>query len=233
MKRRSAAAALAFAACSLACTSLRSAEPRPSGFLGDTSDLEAVHEPGFPERLYLADGVEWERYRQVLVDPVTIWRAEGEAMSISMDDAQRVANNFALLLRQSLGEDYELVEAPTAGTLRVQVAVTEITRAAPVMNVITSAVPFSHTVGALQAYVGLKPPFAGASQVELRVMDATSATVLMESVDRRIGTRHIVGAWESWKAVDDAMAFWSQQLRYVLCVQRGGEGCALPSAGRF
>lgn len=221
------------AALSLSCTSLREATPYSSGFLGDTSKLEAVDQRGFPGRLYLADGVDWSNYRRVLIDPVTIWRVEGEAMSISMDDAQRVANNFAVLLRHSLREDYEVVDSPTADTLRVQVAVTEITRAAPVMNVITSAVPVSHTVGALQAYVGLKPPFSGASQVELRVMDATSATVLMESIDRRIGTRHLVGAWESWKAVDDAMAFWSQQLRYVLCEQRGGDACVLPSAGRF
>jgi Protein of unknown function (DUF3313) len=213
-----------------ACHSLRPSTPNPSGFLGDVSHLQAMQGDSSPELYFARAGVEWTDYDQLLLDPVTIWREHGEPLRMSTEDGQRVADNFAKLLQASLARDYELVNGPGPRTLRVQVAVTEVTKAKPVMNVITSSVPFTHTLGALEGYVGVKPPFSGASQVELRVMDALTSEVLMESVDRRIGTRHIIGAWESWKAVDDAMSFWSAQLRFMLCLERADDDCLEPAA---
>ena len=214
----------------IGCKSIERAQPEPSGFLGDYSILQKQEGDAKPELFWADPNTSWKEYDKVLLDPVTMWSGKNEKFDLATEDIQYLANNFTRMLNESLAKDYEMVDKPGPDTLRIQVAITKVTKAEVVMNVVTSTFIPTHAVGVLEAYVGIKPPFTGEAQVELRVMDAATSNVVMESVDRRIGTRHLVGSWESWKAVDDSMQFWSEQLVYVLCTQQGSEGCVAPTS---
>lgn len=216
------------------CASTRQARKvQESGFLGDYSTLEKG-KGGDETKLYHADtAARWNAYDKLLIDHVSIWSAqEKSGIKVSPADAQRMANNFYRVLHTTLGEDYALVAAPGAGTLRLQVAITELkkTRVAP--NVVSTVVPQLRAATALEGYVSGKPFFTGDVAIEFKISDAETGERLSAGVDRRVGAKHLVDSWKSWQDVDDAMRFWTELLRYDLCTDRGGSGCVEPKPRR-
>lgn len=212
----------------IACRSLQRAKPTKSGFLGDYSALHEVDGEAEPELFYTDVGVDWSSYSKVLLEPVTMWRGKEDQIQVSPKDAQTLVNNFHKLVYASLAKDFDLVQEPGPDTLRVEVAITRVTDAVEVFNFVTSFEPHTHLIGSLEEYAGEKPPFTGEAQIELRVTDSVSGAKLMESVDRRVGRRQLTGSWNSWRSVDNALEFWAQQLRFLLCRQQGKSDCEPP-----
>lgn len=213
----------------LACASTEQARVHTSGFLGDYSMLEqrpSAYDD--PDLFYRAPGVAWASYDKVMLDPVTLWRAQGSKLHVSQEDGQRLANNFYRLVHAELAKSYEMVDEPGPGTLRVAVALTQVSHEKPVLNVITSAVPQLRVVGRLETYVAGKPPFTGQGSMEARILDANTGAYLWAEATRRVGTRQIMGSWEKWADVNAAMDFWAQQLAWELCKNRGGTQCVAP-----
>ncbi len=96
------------------------------------------------------------RYRSVVIDPV---RITGDVLeTIEPETAAVVRTELARQIRASLAQYFDVVEQPSDETLRIRLAVTRITEASPMTNVITSMV------------VG--PVRNGALAVEADILDA-------------------------------------------------------------
>ena len=134
-----------------------------SGFLG--ADY-ALLKPGSGEqaqRVYLRPGVDWAAYRNVLLDPVTVWTgSESTGGGISATDTQTLVNYFYSVIRGALEkEGFAIVSAPQAGTLRVKVAITKAEESNVALNVVSTVVPTLHALSSLDKLATGKPAFVG------------------------------------------------------------------------
>ena len=156
------AAFLALAACS-AQTTRQAPSVKPSGFLGDYSRLK----PGGPGRallVYRAPDANFAAYDQVLLDPVTVWRAPGASDTVSREDLQRLADLLQGTLASRLRTYYVMVRSPGPTTLRIRAALTEATPSSTTMDVISQVGPISGTAGKMKEMATGTPAWAGAAR---------------------------------------------------------------------
>ena len=199
-----------------------------SGFLGDYSKL--VPGPDGGARLVYQDpDANFKSYDKILLEPVTIWSGEGSQMNeVSKEDRLAVANRLYSLLYARLAKDYEMVQSPQPGAMRMAAALTSTERSYPVMDTLSSVVPVGIVISALKAGITGRPAFVGEASAEMKVTDATTDVILFEGVDSRVGTKNPSGIWDKWEDVDSALAYWADRVGYKLCVERGATGCVAP-----
>jgi Protein of unknown function (DUF3313) len=215
------------------CTSTMQARNiQPSGFLGENSSrLQVASEDG-PVQGYRNPAVNWSAYNKILLEQVIIW----DGLYAKLDkkernDLQRLADSFHDMLSLSLSKDYELVEKPAVGTMRIQVAITHAadawTTPAPIsrtnLHLRSANTPWNFSNG--------RPGFEGEITVEFKVQDAQTLELLAAGVDRRVGGRTFKRDnkfFNSWSDVKNSLGFWTDQTVYRLCVLRGEASCVEP-----
>ena len=210
-------------------SSRRAKEAQPQGFLGDYSMLTPGAE-GEAVLRYVNPDADWAKYDKVLVDPVTVWgsaRAEG----IPEADLQTAANFLYAQLRQELGKDFTLVDAPGPDTLRVTAALTDAEPANQTMVVISNVVPLAMATTGTYEYITGNPTFQGEAAAEAKITDAQSGELLAAAVDRRMGGRSMASAETSWTDVHNIFTYWAQLTRFRLCEQQARAGCERPQTG--
>ncbi len=119
---------LAVLATLVALSACGSAPPavETSGFLGDYSQLEKGRGDQ-AQLVYINPGANFARYDRILLDPVVVWTGEQAATSdASAEDLQALADSLGAALREQLQLEFELVESPGPGTLRLRSALTAV-----------------------------------------------------------------------------------------------------------
>jgi len=100
-----------------------SVDVEPSGFLRDYSQLE----PGRADQaqlVYINPEADFSPYEKLVIDPVAVWHtADSDA---SGEELQRLADELGAALREELQLEFELVESPQPGTLRIRAAITRV-----------------------------------------------------------------------------------------------------------
>jgi hypothetical protein len=225
--------ALAFLAIMLmlaGCGSSRQAnEVEPQGFLGDYSML-TPGEQGQAVLRYVNQDADWAQYDKVLVEQVVVLRSP-EAQAIPEEDLQTAANFLYAQLRQELGKDFELVDAPAPNTLRVAAALTDAEPANQTMVVVSNVVPIAMATSGAYEYITGKPTFQGQAAAEAKITDAQTGELLAAAVDKRMGGRTLASAETSWTDVNNILAYWAQLTRFRLCEQQGRAACEPPKTG--
>jgi hypothetical protein len=192
-----------------------------SGFLGDYSDLREG-ESGEAQLVYIKPGARWATYDKIVIDPVTLWTAsESSLTSVALEDQQLLADYLDASLRHHLQQDYQIVDRPEAGALRLRVAITDAKGAHVVANTVSKIVPQLRvltTVGGLATDTQL---LVGRAGVEAEVLDSVTHERLAAAVDSRAGTKAIRGGLSTWADVQNAFDFWSEKLRTRLADLRG------------
>jgi hypothetical protein len=164
---------------------------------------------------------------------VKIW--EGEADKLSQQDhrdLQQLGDAFYDLLYMKLSKDYEMVEKPGPGTMRIQVAILHGERSVTPVTVLSKAVPQARLPNALWTFASGKPAFAGEITIAAKLFDAVTDEVLAVGADRRVGGVKLFDkeVFNSWGDVKNSLDFWADASVYRLCVLRGGTGCVKPKA---
>ena len=201
-----------------------------SGFLSDYSILK----PGGKDeaqRVYRKPDMDWASYKNILLDPVTIWTGkESQGKGISAQDSQTLANYFHSAIYQDLNkEGFRLVDAPKPHTLRVQVAITKAKESNVALNVISSVVPQLRALSSLDKLATGKPAFVGEAQIEVKVTDAITGELLVAGVDHRVGGKVLNAAeFSSWGDVETMMREWAGYGSYNLCKLQGRSNCVPP-----
>jgi hypothetical protein len=139
--------------------------PTASGFLGDDSQLR----PGRvdqAELLYIDPEADFSAYENVILDPVVVWRAEGAGFSgVSPGELESLALDLGSSMRDELGREFQMVDRPATGTLRLRIGIVELWR--------TSASDGPDSVERLS--------------IEVEVLDAVSGRRLIAARDSRGG----------------------------------------------
>jgi hypothetical protein len=212
-------------------TTSRARSVAPSGFLG--ADY-ALLKPGGPQQAqlaYLRPGTDWAAYRDILLDPVTLWKGRESADSgISAQDEQILVNYFYGVIRQALErEGFALVSSPQPDTLRVKVAISKAEESNVALNVVSTVVPTLYAVSSLRELASGKPSFVGEGQVEVKVTDSLTGELLAAGVDHRVGGKVIdASTLTSWGDVEAMMRLWANHGSYNLCQLQKRTNCVAP-----
>ena len=199
---------------------------KESGFLGDYSRLQ----PGAKDEAllrYRNPAADVTKYNKVIIAPVKIFKPE-DASPEEVADLEKLAGNFNAYLTEALGKDYQIVQTPGPGTMKVETAITGASKSGRTMDLVSSVMPIGMAVSSGKDFVTGKPTGVGEVSAEMRVTDATTGELLGEAVDRRVGGKDPSGMFDSWNDADKAMQYWAKRLAYVLCTERGGTGCVKP-----
>jgi Protein of unknown function (DUF3313) len=200
-----------------------------SGFLGDYTMLQKGGE-GEALLNYKNPEAEWASYDKIMIDKVVILRnlAEGQE-KVPQEDFQRIADNFYTFLYVALAKDYSIVYSPGPNTLRVQVALTDVEKSAPVLDTITGVLPPGLVISKGKEFITGKPAFVGEVSAEAKMTDSRSGELLAAGVDRKVGGKSLKGSTESWDDANESLDLWSKLIAYRLCQWRDGAGCVDPN----
>jgi Protein of unknown function (DUF3313) len=222
-----------FVLLSACVSSSRARKVKPSGFLGDSAPL--LTKGGKEDFLlvYGSQDADWSSYDKIILDPVTIWGAETSTLPADqLADYQRLVNDFQGTLTAKLSKDYEMIDTPAVGAMRIQVAIINGKQANTPLKVAKTVAPFAGYADTLWTFVTGKPAFAGEVSIEYMVRDSQSQELLAAGADRRVGGTQLGKATvSSWGDVENILVYWSDLARYRLCIGRKAKDCTKPKAG--
>jgi len=181
-----------------------------SGFLGDYSMLQEGKE-GEALLLYLNPNADWASYDKVLFESVSIWHGEGSNMDdVPKADLQRLANYLHTAIVKKLRADYEIVNEPGPGVLRIRMAITDAEKSKDVLDVFfTIEQQNLHLPGGKVMTIDAGS-VAGRVEIEAEITDARNGVMLAAAVDNRSGSKSDLKA--SWNDVEQAFQYWAERL---------------------
>ena len=199
-----------------------STPPDMSGFLDDYSRLR----PGAPGEallVYRNPDARWNAYDKVLFEPVAVWRSgRGSLDRVPEADLLRLAADLERAVERRLGTDWQLVDKPGPGVLRIRLAITEARASDPILDILTTAVPAARDAPTDDGPVGPETlAFIEAAAVEGEITDAETGVILAQGVDRRAG-RGPIGEL-TWGEVNRLFTAWADRVCSRLERARRGE----------
>lgn len=170
---------------------------------------------------YVNPGVQWSRYDKVMVMPISFWGGDKDKLPAS--DRQALADYFHATLVAHLGQKFEVVEQPSPGAMKLQIAITDASAATPVLRTISMVVPQARALNTLKYLATGTYSFVGSTQGEAELSDSTTGQVLAAVMDRRVGGGSIETAaqWK-WGDARNAMDAWAKQLTDRLAAWTAG-----------
>ncbi|HOO21907.1 MAG TPA: DUF3313 domain-containing protein [Kiritimatiellia bacterium] len=199
----------------LSCTSTYQVRNAPaSGFLGDYSQLERGGR-GRPLLIYRDPAADFTAYKRIQIDPVAGYiGAHSRLQKIAPEDRQALLDYFHATLRKRLAEDYELVNEPGPGVLRLRVAVTDAQGSKVAMDTLSTVVPVGLALSALEKVALGKTLTAGSVRIEAEALDGGTGKRLAALVDERAGAKVSgrLDKWSKWQDARDAFDFWGDRL---------------------
>ena len=216
-------AVLGLASAIAACAATREAprSVKPSGFLGDYSQLRKG-EAGEASLIYINPHADWAQYDAILIDSVSFWHTDNP--ELTPEEQEALGSYFFKVLKQQLGEDYRIVEKPGPRTLRLSVALTSAKGANVAGNVITGVLPQFRLLTALGGMTTKTAVFVGEASVEAKMEDSLTGTRLAAAVDERWGTKSFGTMLSTWGDVEKACDAWAEAMRQRLESLKAGHG---------
>ena len=205
------ALALSIASCA---TTKQTRGAEPSGFLKDYSQLKEG-EKGQAQLVYINPSADFGAYDKIMLESVTVWRTEESDFSkVSEEDLKVLTDSLYWAVQLQLETDYEFVERPGPGVMRLRLAITEAKGSKVVMNAVTSIVPQTRLLSTLGGMATDTQVMVGKAGLEGEIRDSLSDKRLAAMVDERAGTKAIRskfnGTWNDVKLVYD---WWAERLK--------------------
>jgi hypothetical protein len=203
----------------------------PSGVFGPT--VAKKLKPGGPDQpawIYMNPKADWGSYSKMELDPVTFWRGPAaETKTLSRPDRQKLVNYFYQVIHKAMSQYLTMVDKPSPGTMRAQVAITKAAPYDTALDVISSVLPQAVIISSMKdAFTG-KPAFVGEAAVACKVYDAQTNELLAAWLADRVGGKQLDEAqMSSWGDVEQAMRFWASTAAYRLCKLQKRGNCKKP-----
>ncbi|MBF0552106.1 MAG: DUF3313 domain-containing protein [Deltaproteobacteria bacterium] len=175
---------------------------------------------------YVNPNIDVRRYTKVMLDPVVISTPEG-ASEADVADLQKLVSNGHIVMRQELSKDYQIVDRPGPGTMRIQAGLLNAQKSKPV-RLITSVTPIGAGVSLVKNFTTGKPTGVGEITGEIKITDAATGEIIGEAVDKRVGGKNPNEVFNTWADANHAIEFWAKKLRFFLCTERRGGNCTPP-----
>ncbi|HTY17736.1 MAG TPA: DUF3313 domain-containing protein [Myxococcota bacterium] len=185
--------------------------PKVTGFLGTTYDKLQPGDEGQAALRYVASDVDWKQYKALLLEPVQFWA--GDDSKVEPETQQMLTTYFYNAIKADLTKHhFKLVDLPGPGVIRVQIAITDVTTAVPVLRTVSVIVPQARILNQAQSLISGKYAFSGSAEVALKATDSQTGQILAAAIDRRAGGGSVTQAaqWQ-WGDAKAAMDFWAER----------------------
>jgi len=200
---------------------------KPHGFLSDYSQLKPQDEESGAFIYLASDRV--GQYDTFLIDRIKIYLKEDAASKeIDPTELKEIADYFHETLVETLEPDYNVVNEPGEGVLRLRIAITDLVPNKPEASVVTLVVPFLWVgeagSGAAEGKAG-STPFVGEATVEAELMDSQTSEQLGAYIESRVAKKYnwvhgvddavgdYVKAYSTWAYTKQAIDGWAKDLR--------------------
>ena len=187
----------------------------------------AVLKPGTGDQAlyrYQNPNMDFKKYTKVIVDPVILYN-EADLEGTTRDNYQKLANNAYLYLMDEMRKDYTIATGPGPDTLRIQFALSDAQKAAPVRNFLTTFMPPGIAISTVKYAATGKPAAVGEVTGEVKSTDSETGQLIAAALDRRVGGKTLSGVFNTWEGADSAVQYWAKRIRYIMCENRDGKGC--------
>jgi hypothetical protein len=204
-----ACAVVALAACTTTQQASVSRSGIQCGFLGSVCAQLTPGTEGQTAWRYVNPSARWTQYTKIMIQPVTFWGED--ASKVSATDQQRLVNFLYTALDQELSSRFQVVDQDGADTMKLQVALTDVSASTPGLRTITMVIPQARLLSTIKRGATGSYPFVGGAQAEYKLTDSVTGQVLAAGVDRRIGGGSIETAaqWE-WGDAENVMKSWAK-----------------------
>lgn len=182
------AAALLLAGC-------KASVPQETGFLSDYSKLQAKSNTS----LVYVDNQKLGQYSKFIVDPIqTRFYDQADTKKVDQQKLSALQDYFHSILTQDLEQNgYQVVSQPGPDVARIRVAITDLKKGTPILNVI----PQTAIAGA-----GL-----GGATGEMEVVDSQTNQQIAAAVESQLGKRFSMAGLSSYGNAQAIMNEWAQR----------------------
>ncbi|MCP3850661.1 MAG: DUF3313 domain-containing protein [Gammaproteobacteria bacterium] len=167
------------------CATNKVSEDKYSGFLNDYSILKTT--PGDKDTLgYVTPNINWSKYSSIMVDKVLVITPDGEQKT----DGQllvAIADQFEELIKKDVSKEFNVVDNPSEGTIRLQAAITSVFDSYDDMKGYQYIPIAAAVVGAKRASGSEKKSVR--VMTEFRLVDSVDGQLLGQVVDFKSGER--------------------------------------------
>ncbi|MGR9114963.1 MAG: DUF3313 domain-containing protein [Gammaproteobacteria bacterium] len=233
MYHRHAFAVLLFASLPIISGCARTIQARHVETTKFHEDYSILHEGGDGEALlcFWKDGTDWKSYKKIILEPITVIKTtDSELSEITHAELYRLKELLDYRLRSALKKDYTLVRKPGPDVIRIEFAITDAETSTVLLDTFSTFYPSARVLSGLKWLVTGTEFYVGKASIESKITDAETGELLMASVDRRAGGKTLIGSSNSWDDVEQAFAFWAQQISHDLCKKQEREQCQAPDS---
>jgi hypothetical protein len=201
-----------------------------SPFLGQTASLLKPGPQGGALLAYIKPGVDWSKYQNIIIEPVTTWVGAGENDGLTGEERKALCNYLNAALREAFSKQFKVIDDVSApNTLRYSAAIISAKKSWPVLSTVSTVVPMALAVSTLKALLTGKPSFVGEVDGEALLTDSITGEVLGAAADKRVGGMGWKGKLDRWGAVEYSGQYWAKFSVYRICMLQGKSGCEKPS----
>jgi hypothetical protein len=129
-----------------------------------------------------------------------------------------LASYFYNALKANLEkQNITLTDLPAKGVIRIQLAITDVTKATPVLRTVSVLIPQARVLNQAQELLTGTYGFSGSAELAIKATDAKTGELLAAGIDRRSGGGAVQQAaqWQ-WGDAQAALDFWAQRAGDVL-----------------
>lgn len=149
-----------------------------------------------------ATPVAWRSYTKAIVEPVTIYSGpDNQFGSMSEADKAILARHMQTEFTRRLASRFQIVQAPSPGTVRVKLTLTGATTTTPVVGTFTHLDLAGNLYNAIQAVRGREGLIAGSVLYAVELSDASTNALLSAYVAKQFpGALNVMASFGTLEA---------------------------------
>jgi hypothetical protein len=166
-----------------------------TGFLSNYKNLEAISDNTLR---YIGPNV--GQYSKFILDPITVkCYDEKTANKVKPEDVKHLEEFlYTQIIKDKPADRYEIVSTPGPGVARMRIAVTNLEKSSPALNIL----PWTKLTG-----VGL-----GQASVEMEAVDSQTGEQLAAAIVSDTGSRFSLSGLSKWGDVEAVMKDWAKRI---------------------
>jgi hypothetical protein len=165
-----------------------------TGFLSSYANLEPVS-----DNLMRYIGPNVGQYSKFIIDPITVKFYDKEtAEKVKPEDVKHLEEFLYAEILKDKPDRYQIVSEPGPGVARIRIAITNLKKSEPALNVL----PQTKLTG-----IGL-----GQASVEMEGVDSVTGQQLAAAITSETGSRFSFSGLSAWGDVEAVMKDWAKRI---------------------
>jgi hypothetical protein len=167
--------------------------------------------PGAARWRWLKPGVDFSRYKRLMLDPVVFFFApDSEYKGMDPQELKWLSKAFSRQMVETLKPGYPIVQKPAPDAVRLRFAITDLRQNRPVLSDSASEGP----IGPSETRPVTSWSSSGATGAEMLMFDSMSGEMVAAAKDER--TTGLKEKFTRWGSAEDAFQFWADRIRAFL-----------------